>query len=159
MNLNNFKQNIPWLTFIFFLSSGLIKAGDSNRCEIQLKHMKNENHPYHGGDYSDIFLKTGNKYRSIFSVPKRQDEKMPCFIGIEYFNVTTRTFDAIDWVDLTSNLKSDHQLPEPSAKGKWETIYHDRPKTILAKTQSDAYILRNTSGKKYFQCTFNSYFT
>ena len=111
----------------------------------------NERHPFHQGDYSDIFMLDGNKYYSIFSIPNSQDEKMPCYIDIEFFNITTRKFDFNDRVSITEGLKSNDQLAVFSEMSKWKILYDSYSEATLSSTNSSSFLLQNMTGRKYFE--------
>ena len=146
--------------FLFRLSSAknssFVKPED--RCDITKKHRKNgvhdKIHPYKGGDYSDIFLPAPKQgqFQSLFSIPENQNERMPCYIEIEYFNIVNGTGKYVlnDTAILTDVLENNISSEETSKKGIWVTL-HKKSLT----TQSEAYILRSTSGKNYYNASLH----
>ena len=110
-------------------------------------------HHFNGGDIQDVFMAWGGKacptgqYCSFFSIPENQGDGMHCYIDIEYFNTTKLEFESNDRIKLTSNLKLNDQTTEISDKKNWETLFARNFEDNL-RNLSDAYVLRNTSGRK-----------
>ena len=147
---NNFRFKKFCFAFVFMILSGTYASDNTSQCEIKLEH----NFIYHdfdGGDYQDTFISFEHeacpigKYCSIFSIAENQDDEMPCYIDIEYFNTAKLAFEYNDRVKLTSN--SNYTMTEISEKGKWETLFDKFYEQTLGN-MSDAYILRNKSGRK-----------
>ena len=158
--LKTMQHKIPILflsTFLLFRlrsSKSSIFVKPENQCNLQKIHIRNGRlhkfHSYKGGDYSDIFLETpkSSQFESFFSIPANQSESMPCYIDIEYFSIRngTGTYILNDTVMLTNRLEMNKSLEEPSNNGTWVTLSKES-----LNTQSEAYILRSTSGKSFYK--------